>query len=159
MDLENIAVVGVHVKRIRLPVRREGDVVGVAAAHMHALDVDIVDLRQRDAQLLQHAVQGLGYADLRIRGVGRIVRNIRLCRGCRSPRRLCRFLRALHIEDITGARGDRVAVFPVGRRKADTVGELTAVLRQLLRAVGRIDRRVAAHDHAHVVLGSGIRRD
>ena len=65
---------------------------------------------------------------------------------------MCRFLRALHIEDITGARGDRVAVFPVGRRKADTVGELTAVLRQLLRAVGRIDRRVAAHDHAHVVL-------
>jgi len=80
-------------------------VVSVAAAYMHALDVDIADLRQRDTELLQHAAQRFGYADLRVGGA------------VRGIRRLCRFLRALHIEDLPGARGDCVAVFSVGRAK------------------------------------------
>lgn len=105
---------GVYIKRIRFSVRREGDVVGIAAGNLHTLDIDVADVRQRNAKLLQHAAQRFGYADLRVGGA---VRGIRRCRSLRCLRR---FLRALHIEDLAGACGDRVAVFPAGRRKADT---------------------------------------
>lgn len=61
---EKIAVVGVYIKRIRFSVRREGDVVGIAAGNLHTLGIDVADVRQRNAKLLQHAAQGFGYADL-----------------------------------------------------------------------------------------------
>jgi len=92
-------------------------VVGIAAGNLHTLDIDVADVRQRNAKLLQHAAQGFGYADLRTCGGGGIVR---LSRRGRGVRRLCGLLRALHVENLAGACGDRVAVFPAGRRKADT---------------------------------------
>ena len=90
---------------------------GIAAGNLHTLDIDVADVRQRNAELLQHTAQGFGYADLRTCGGGGIVR---LSRRGRGVRRLCGLLRALHVENFAGARGDRVAVFPAGRRKADT---------------------------------------
>lgn len=42
--------------------------VGIAAGNLHTLDIDVADVRQRNAKLLQHTAQGFGYADLRTCG-------------------------------------------------------------------------------------------
>lgn len=97
--------------------------VGIAAGNLHTLDIDVADVRQRNAKLLQHAAQGFGYADLRTCGGGGIVR---LSRRGRGVRRLCGLLRALHIENLTGA---------VSGCGADTFCPTQAISRQDLTAI------------------------
>lgn len=114
---------GVYIKRIRFSVRCEGDVVGIAAGNLHTLDIDVADVRQRNAKLLQHAAQGFGYADLRTCGGSGIVR---LSRRGRGVRRLCGLLRALHIENLAGV---------VNGCGADTFCPTQAISRQDLTVI------------------------
>lgn len=91
--------------------------VGIVAGNLHTLDIDVADVRQRNAKLLQHAAQGFGYADLRTCGGGGIVR---------LSRRLCGLLRALHIENLAGV---------VNGCGADTFCPTQAISRQDLTVI------------------------